>query len=102
MTINRIQFQLGLSMLDFLKDFGIEAQCQKARDAVRWSSGFAYPRCCYSGNRSHPLLLSSLARRQAPDSPTMCALAREGGVNGYYSVAMGEAKRKPLTLKALP
>jgi len=30
-----------------------------------------------SGNRSHPLLFSSPARRQAPDSSTMCALARE-------------------------
>ena len=31
MATNRIQFQPGLSMPEFLKDFGSEAQCEQAR-----------------------------------------------------------------------
>jgi hypothetical protein len=30
MPMNRIQFQPGLSMPEFLKDFGTEAQCEAA------------------------------------------------------------------------
>lgn len=45
MAMNRIQFQAGLSMLEFLKDFGTEMQCEQALEAVRWPSGFHCPRC---------------------------------------------------------
>ena len=45
MAMNRIQFQSGLSMLKFLKDFGTEAQCEQALEVARWSDGFHCPRC---------------------------------------------------------
>ncbi len=45
MATNRIQFQPGLSMPEFLKDFGSEAQCEQALEAVRWPDGFRCPRC---------------------------------------------------------
>ena len=45
MAINRIQFQPGLSMPEFLKDYGTEAQCEQALEAVRWPKGFHCPRC---------------------------------------------------------
>ena len=45
MAMNRIQFQPGLSMPDFLKDYGTEAQCEQALEAVRWPDGFSCPRC---------------------------------------------------------
>lgn len=35
MSMNRIQFQPGLSMPDFLKDYGTDAQCEQALEAVR-------------------------------------------------------------------
>lgn len=45
MAMNRIQFQPGLSMPEFLKDYGTEAQCEQALKVVRWSEGFRWPRC---------------------------------------------------------
>jgi hypothetical protein len=53
MAMNRIQFQPGLSMPDFVKDYGTEAQCEKALEAVRWSNGFGCPRC---GHAAHYVL----------------------------------------------
>ncbi len=38
--MNRIQFQPGLSMPEFLKDYGTEAQCEQALETARWSEGF--------------------------------------------------------------
>ncbi len=45
MVMNRIQFQPGLSMQEFLKDFGTEAQCEQALETIRWPEGFHCPRC---------------------------------------------------------
>lgn len=45
MAMNRIQFQSGLSMPKFLKDYGTEAHCEQALEAVRWPDGFRCPRC---------------------------------------------------------
>lgn len=38
--MNRIQFQSGRSIPEFLKDFGAEEQCEQALEVVRWPSGF--------------------------------------------------------------
>lgn len=43
--MNRIQFQAGLSLNDFLKDYGTEAQCQRALENARWPQGFVCPAC---------------------------------------------------------
>jgi len=40
MSINRIQFQTGMPMPEFLKHFGTEAQCEVALEQSRW------PRLC--------------------------------------------------------
>ncbi len=45
MAMNRIQFQPGLSMPAFIKDYGRETQCEQALEAVRWPEGFRCPRC---------------------------------------------------------
>jgi hypothetical protein len=45
MAMKRIQFQSGLSLPDFLKDFGSEAQCEQALEAARWPEGFRCRRC---------------------------------------------------------
>lgn len=45
MTMNRIQFQPGLSMPEFLQRYGTEAQCRAALQAARWPSGFVCPAC---------------------------------------------------------
>ena len=45
MAMNRIQFQQGLSMPEFLKDYGAEAQSEQALEAARWQEGFRCPHC---------------------------------------------------------
>lgn len=45
MTFNRIQFQPGMSLPEFLGCFGTEAQCAQALKAARWPGGFRCPRC---------------------------------------------------------
>lgn len=53
MAMNRIQFQPGLSMPEFLKDYGTEGQCEESLEAVRWPNGFCCPRC---GHTAHYVL----------------------------------------------
>lgn len=50
MAMNRIQFQAGLSLPEFLKDFGTEAQCEQALEAARWPEGFHCPRCAVTAH----------------------------------------------------
>lgn len=45
MSMNRVQFQPGLSMPEFLQQFGTEAQCAAALQAARWPRGFVCPKC---------------------------------------------------------
>jgi hypothetical protein len=40
MAMNRIQFQHGLSMPEFLRDYGTEAQCERVLEVVRWPNEF--------------------------------------------------------------
>lgn len=45
MTMNRVQFQAGLSMPEFFNRYGTEAQCRAALQAGRWPEGFTCPAC---------------------------------------------------------
>ncbi|MXV07536.1 MULTISPECIES: IS1595 family transposase [unclassified Xanthomonas] len=45
MTLNRIQFQRGLSIPAFLSRYGSEAQCVEALVQARWPDGFVCPQC---------------------------------------------------------
>lgn len=45
MTINRIQFQPGVSMPEFFSRYGSEEQCAAALKTLRWPQGFHCPRC---------------------------------------------------------
>ena len=45
MPSNRVQFQPGLSLPEFLSGFGTEAQCAEAVKRARWPDGFRCPRC---------------------------------------------------------
>jgi transposase-like protein len=53
MARNPIQFQDGLSMAEFIKRYGTEAQCAAAVAAWRWPNGFVCP-CC--GGREHGIV----------------------------------------------
>ena len=45
MGINKIQFQKGLSMVEFMERYGTEEKCQAALVDSRWPSGFVCPEC---------------------------------------------------------
>lgn len=45
MSINKIQFQKGLSMAEFMEQYGTEDQCHAALVASRWPSGFVCAEC---------------------------------------------------------
>jgi transposase-like protein len=48
--MNRIQFQQGLSLSDFLAEYGAEERCAAAVESARWPKGFECPEC---GNKRH-------------------------------------------------
>ena len=45
MGINKVQFQKGLSMAEFMENYGTEAKCHAALVASRWPAGFVCPKC---------------------------------------------------------
>lgn len=45
MAQNRVQFQKGMAITEFLAAFGDEAKCSAAVVAARWPDGFRCPRC---------------------------------------------------------
>lgn len=45
MKMNRIQFQKGISLNEFLARFGHEEQCEAALRDARWPTGFQCPKC---------------------------------------------------------
>ncbi len=55
MPMNRVQFQQGLSLPEFMQRFGTEGQCAAALEAARWPDGFQCPRC---GHAEHSVLKS--------------------------------------------
>ena len=55
MAMNRIQFQPGLSLPEFIQQYGTEAQCEAALVQIRWPKGFVCPKC---DHESHCVLHS--------------------------------------------
>ncbi len=45
MAANKVQFQRGLSMAEFLEHYGSEDGCEASLIALRWPQGFACPVC---------------------------------------------------------
>jgi transposase-like protein len=69
MPMNRIQFQPGLSMPEFLKQFGTEAQCEAELQQTRWPQGFVCPDCGHTGHAvfrvgAHPTFQCRACRQQ--------------------------------------
>lgn len=69
MSINRVQFQYGMSLPEFQRSFGSESQCAKAVAQMRWPNGFHCPVCsstdhCTVSGRKHLLYQCSVCRHQ--------------------------------------
>jgi len=45
MAMNLVQFQPGLSMVEFMQQYGTEAKCYRALYRARWPEGFRCPAC---------------------------------------------------------
>jgi transposase-like protein len=69
-SINKIQFQHGMSLPDFLGRYGSEEQCIQALFSCRWPTGFSCPRCTGAGfyrvqTAGRPLFQCRACRHQA-------------------------------------
>ena len=60
MAQNRIQFQPGMSMPEFIAQYGTEEQCAAALEQTRWPDGFRCPRC---GSAAHGVIEDDRAKR---------------------------------------
>lgn len=49
MSKNKVQFQKGISLQNFLSQFGSEDQCRTALSHWRWPQGFVCPKCGHPG-----------------------------------------------------
>ena len=45
MPLNRVQFQKGLSLSEFVRRYGTEEACERELEAQRWPRGFVCPAC---------------------------------------------------------
>ena len=55
MPQNKIQFQHGMSLSEFIQCYGTEALCETALEHARWPDGFVCPEC---GERAHSRFLA--------------------------------------------
>jgi hypothetical protein len=62
MAINGIQFQKGLSLSAFIRDYGTEEQCEAAFIKARWPRGFVCPCCGGLRQLSWPVRVNYLGR----------------------------------------
>jgi ribosomal protein L37AE/L43A len=86
MPINRVQFQPGLSMPEFLQRYGTEGQCRAALQAARWPAGFVCPACGGAARTSFER--GGLRYWQCGDCGHQCSL---------ISGTVFEASKLPLT-----
>ena len=69
MPINKVQFQPGMSMSEFVERYGSEDQCARALEQIRWPAGYRCPKCgesqCYriAATKTHRALLQCTACR---------------------------------------
>jgi ISXO2-like transposase domain/Transposase zinc-ribbon domain len=87
MAMNRVQFQQGLSMAEFMQRYGTEQQCEQAVVQSRWPEGYACLRCRCAQ--------ASQFRRGQRLYFQCCSCRYQCSV---ISGTMFEAAKKPLTL----
>ena len=53
MSVNIVQLQRGMSIPEFMKQYGTEDKCISALESQRWPNGFICPSC---GNKNYCIL----------------------------------------------
>lgn len=48
MSMNRVQFQKGMSLIEFHEQYGTEEQCEQALFEANWPTGFHCPACSHN------------------------------------------------------
>ena len=120
MAFNQIQFQHGMSIPEFLRSFGTEAQCAEAIKAARWPEGFRCPRCArlpllesgadycvdrHGNPRELVSVVANLLRRLRRFINIPSGFAEEGGqaawrlINDGWSLSSPECLETGLTIK---
>jgi transposase-like protein len=87
MAMNRVQFQPGLSLPAFLKQFGSEAQCEAELEQARWPEGFVCP-CC--GGTGHSVF------KTGPHKTFQCKACRRQ--TSLTAGTLFQSTRLPLTV----
>ena len=72
MCQNKVQFQKGISLPDFIKQYGTESRCVKALEQLKWPNGFQCERC---GNHKYNFI-KSRAYYQCADCKHQTSLIR--------------------------
>ena len=60
MAANRIQFQPGMTLPQFVELYGTEEKCEVALEQARWPEEFICPRC---GEKKHGLVYGRRHKR---------------------------------------
>lgn len=70
MPMNRVQFQRGLSLPEFMHRYGTQEQCERALIAAHWPSGFTCPACGLMDSRSKvQARMASVLAMSGPPAP---------------------------------
>jgi len=72
MAINQIQFQSGMSLVEFVKRYGAETQCQQTLKEHRWPHGYRCARCKASAHKT--FVRGSLPYWQCLECGYQCSL----------------------------
>lgn len=74
MAMNRVQFQPGLSMHEFMELYGTREKCEAAVIGWRWPNGYACPSCGLAGAGFSSFRRGNLLYRQCSDCRFQCSV----------------------------
>lgn len=89
MSMNRVQFQPGLSMHQFMELYGTHEKCEAAVISWRWPSGYVCPSCGLAGGSFSSYRRGQLLYRQCSECRFQCSV---------IAGTLFEATKLPLTV----
>jgi transposase-like protein len=89
MPMNRVQFQPGLSLHEFMQRYGTQDQCEAAVISWRWPNGYVCPSCGQAGGSFSSFRRGQLLYRQCSTCHFQCSV---------IAGTIFEATKLPLTV----